>query len=64
MTQNKQKAEHIAIFCRPGQDPSTKTVRTYLTQYDLRTLKHYARYLGAWPHYQGSTAVVVNTRIN
>ena len=63
LTQNAGKAEHIAAFLGAGQDKFTKGFHDKLQEHELGALKKNARYLGAWPQYNGSTGQVVQKRI-
>ena len=63
LTQNAGKSEHIPMFYGPGQDKNTKHFKQEMEQDALGRVDKFARYLGAWPTYNGSTAEVVRKRI-
>ena len=62
LAQNKGKTEHVATFLGTRQDPNTKALKATLTEAGLGDLKQGARYLGAWPQYNGTTQVTVDKR--
>ena len=63
LTQNAGKAEHVPMFFGPGQDTNIKRFKQAMEHNGLGRVDKSARYLGAWPSYNGSTAEVVEKRI-
>ena len=63
LTQNAGKSEHVPMYFGPGQDSNTKKFKAEIENHSLGKVDKDARYLGAWPEYNGSTAVVVEKRI-
>ena len=62
MGQNAGKAEHVATFLGPGQDSFTRKFKEEVDRYEVGALRKEARYLGAWPTFNGSPAEVVDKR--
>ena len=63
LTQNAGKSEHVPMFFGPGQDTNTKKFKHEMEQNGFGRVDKSARYLGAWPAYNGSTAEVVEKRV-
>ena len=61
--QNTSKAEHIASFMGNRQNANTKEVTQLFEEHGLGTVLSSARYLGAWPTFNGSTKIVIEKRV-
>ena len=63
ITQNRDKAEHIATFYGPGQAQYAKGLQRDMQDGGLGKVKGHARYLGGWPQANGGVRVVVSKRV-